>query len=247
MFTWQQRARLFTLASALPRSRRLQAAARFYLDVAGGENFADPQINGEVRLLREVLTDARVVFDVGAATGTWTGPALAFAPPNAQFHCFEPVSARFAELSAHAWPERVRRVPMGLGATEGSRTLRAASGSVYDPRGGELVEGTFTTLDAYCSANGIANIDFLKLDVEGMEFDVLRGAERMLDEGRIARIQFEYSAFTANARVQLRDFFERLQPLGYSISRILPLRLEPCPTFDVAWENYRYKNFVAVL
>ena len=50
-----------------------------------------------------------------------------------------------------------------------------------------------TTLDRYCSDQGVSRIDLLKIDVEGAELQVLQGAARMLGERRIACLTFEFA------------------------------------------------------
>jgi FkbM family methyltransferase len=53
-----------------------------------------------------------------------------------------------------------------------------------------------STLDDYCEKNSIDRIDFLKMDVEGHELKVLKGAERRSeaeDAGEDFRTQFKQS------------------------------------------------------
>ena len=47
------------------------------------------------------------------------------------------------------------------------------------------------TIDGFCGEQGITRIDFLKIDVEGFEEDVLAGAEKMLDSQDIGVVLFE--------------------------------------------------------
>jgi FkbM family methyltransferase len=79
---------------------------------------------------------------------------------------------------------------MGLSDSDGERSFFVPSdapgdsvaGMIYD-KGDQTVP--VMSLDTYCTENGIAHIDVLKVDVQGHEPAVLRGAERMLSEGRI--------------------------------------------------------------
>ena len=48
-----------------------------------------------------------------------------------------------------------------------------------------------TTVDAFASANAIDRIDLLKVDAEGHDLNVLRGAAAMLDGGRVAFVLAE--------------------------------------------------------
>ena len=55
----------------------------------------------------------------------------------------------------------------------------------------EKVDCQFTTLDDFCDENNVEFIDFLKIDVQGAEFKVLKGAKKALSEKRIGVIQLE--------------------------------------------------------
>ena len=60
-----------------------------------------------------------------------------------------------------------------------------------------------------------ARFALVKIDTEGHDLTVLRGARAMLAEHRIAVVQFEYNHRWVFARAFLRDAFEFLADLGY--------------------------------
>ena len=90
---------------------------------------------------------------------------------------------------------------------------------------------------------GIQAIDFLKIDVEGMEHMVLKGSRERLKGVRC--IQFEYGVFNITSRFLLRDFFTFLEPLGFTIGKIYPDHVE---FFDYHFvrENFMGNNSLAV-
>lgn len=54
-----------------------------------------------------------------------------------------------------------------------------------------VLEKKCITLDSYCFENNIECIDYIKIDVEGAEFMILKGAEKMLSEGKVLSGSFE--------------------------------------------------------
>jgi hypothetical protein len=64
------------------------------------------------------------------------------------------------------------------------------------------------SLDEYCAERGIDRIDFLKLDVEGAELEVVTGAGQLLERGAIRAILLEVGAHAARVR-------ERLERAGF--------------------------------
>ena len=64
------------------------------------------------------------------------------------------------------------------------------------------------TLDGCCQRAEIQAIDFIKIDVEGHELEVLRGTTDILAKGGIRFIQFEYGGCNMDARVLLKDLFD---------------------------------------
>ena len=101
-------------------------------------------------------------------------------------------------------------------------------------------------LDEFCREQNIAFIDFLKMDVEGYEMEVLVGSGEFLSKKKINVIQFEYGGANIDAKVLLKDLLELLISNGYKIYKMHSNFLEPIPSYDQTLENFQYKNFIAV-
>ncbi len=242
-----------------PRSTELYRACRGYVWRFDGENDADPYTNGEWRALSEYMPGCRVVFDVGAHTGAWTETALVF---NAalEVHAFEPSRDSFATLAAKNFPPQVRRNNIGLGAVAEQRQLftigdNSEMRSLYQRVGMEdygtaapsAVETvTITTIDAYCEAAGIAAIDYLKIDAEGHDLQVLRGAAGMIGRGAIRLIQFEYGSSNVDSRDLLKDFFDFFAGKPYKLSKIHPEGFRHYPRYNVRLEDFQYQNWIVI-
>jgi hypothetical protein len=58
----------------------------------------------------------------------------------------------------------------------------------------------------------ITQVDLLKIDTEGHEFDVLLGASGMVRTGAIAAVQFEFGETLLGTRYHFKDFWDLLSP-----------------------------------
>lgn len=138
------------------------------------------------------------VFDVGANTGVYTMAALAITP-GARVHAFEPIAhisrALAANIAANGLSDRVRINTCAVSDQPGPVDMHVpddtwgnATLSVAGFRGlrGHVERVNAVTLDAYVAIHDIARIDLLKIDVEGHEDAVLRGARGLLDTQRPA-------------------------------------------------------------
>jgi FkbM family methyltransferase len=152
---------------------------------------ADLATLGEVLLdeLYEVpgLRDVRVIVDLGSHIGS----SIAFfrvRHPGALIHGFEPDPRTFAALEANVGAlEGVTIDPRAASGDDGESTFfcsdySLASSLVGD---GQPVRVRTVSLDTVMEELELERIDLLKLDVEGAEYDVLAGMERLDDVGAI--------------------------------------------------------------
>jgi len=102
-----------------------------------------------------------------------------------------------------------------------------------------------TTLDLLCAQSQIERVDFLKIDTEGCEFKVLKGATGLLARGAIDVIQFEFNEMNVFSRVFMADFFGLLP--GYALYRLLPSGLLPLnPHWQLGANFFAFQNIVAI-
>ena len=220
---------------------------------------------GELAVLRYVRERLRqhdsrlVVCDVGANVGDWAAAAVSCLAPRVTVFAFEPSPVTFQSLLARAGSlHGTRCLNFGLSDVNGTSSLYVVDGqsglaSLYarDLRHVGLAshfeaEVPVRTLDAFASENGLTRIHLLKLDVEGHELKVLRGAQSLLAGGAIDFIQFEFGGCNIDSRTFLRDFFRMLAP-AYTISRVVRGGLYPLGTYRETHEVFVTANYLAEL
>lgn len=203
--------------------------------------------NGETGVL-DVLAedDLTRVFDVGAHFGDWTVEVLK-RRPDATVDCFEPTPSIAKDLAARLdGTGKVAIHEVALSDHNGSAELlidpRYPSLNSITPRpqtGGEVIPTpvVLRTGDTFAADLGVSRIDLLKIDAEGHDFAVLKGFETMLAAGAISVVQFEYNGFSIFSRTLLIDYYEFLEPLGYSIGKIRPngVNFKPYAASDENW------------
>lgn len=116
---------------------------------------------------------------------------------------------------------------------------------------GSIVSGniaetvTVTTLDQFCIDAHISRIDFLKIDTEGFEFEVLLGAAETLSARKISAIQFEFGEFYPQTNHHFLDFWDLLSS-NYVVYRILRHGLGELSRYSPDLEIYKAGNYLCL-
>ncbi len=243
---------------------RVVRAARFVLRSACLDIPNDLLTNGESSLQRWSLGlsppgRAIQVVDIGANVGRWSDAMLAAARQagrlgDLDLHAFEPSSYTFARLSEALEGQRVSLHRAALDDRSGFSTLHvlapgAGTNSLHRqhaaPDGATTEEVATTTLDAYADRAGLDHVTLVKIDTEGHDLAVLRGARRLFADQRISIAQFEYNHRWVYSRSFLRDAFALLEPLDYRLGKVTPRGVEFYPGWDVDLETFVEGNYVA--
>lgn len=135
------------------------------------------------------------------------------------------------ELNPHL-SDVVAVLPVGISDAEGVMTWAADPGAPYNasflPDSEASLEGAtslpVTTLDALTRSEGLDRLDFVKLDLEGMELWALKGAREVLDRFRPA-VLFESLEIFRHARGRpdvFLDIGELLTAAGYGLYHLPP-------------------------
>jgi FkbM family methyltransferase len=248
------------LAFAAARSGRLVHGAAFVgrqCDRFIGYHVApfntDPGRNGERWLLTRVAPHLRRFIDVGANVGDWSAAALELAP-SARGIAVEPGEEAVARLRARL-PD-LEIVTAAAGARSGRSLFfeQSGAGELSSMVRGNCLNGGVSgayrdvevvTIDQLLERYGWDSVDFVKIDAEGYDAYVLRGAEQALAKQQLAVVQFEYNQPWAQAGSSLGGVLAQLSDAGYVTGALGP---EGSRRYDYGrlGEFYRYSNFVAV-
>ena len=219
--------------------------------------------NYELKIIENFIASGNVVFDIGANIGSWTNQVLNICP-DVQIHLFEPAPPIYQTLIQNlAEPIKSGQLVLNNLAIAHQPEIREfyyyekSSGwstfhrrfeieKQYNIQSPQPFQVLTATLDDYVQTRGIKRINFLKIDTEGGELEVLRGATNLLQKGKVDYIQFEYGGTFVDANITLKQVFDLLQKFRYTIFKILPAALQPLPQFSPEYENYEYSNFLAV-
>lgn len=197
------------------------------------------------------------IFDVGANEGNYTKLLMKIFKSSSTIHAFEPSKKTFKILSKNfSGNKNIVLNDFGLGKKNEKVTLYSFGkysglSSIFDRKlehknfkGKTSQIVRIKTLDRYCQEKKIKKIDFLKLDVEGNEINVLKGSERMLKSRSIDLIQFEFGGCNIDSRTYFRDFWHLLK--NYEIYRILKDGLYLIQKYDEKDEIFTTTNFLAI-
>lgn len=185
------------------------------------------------------LRPGMTVFDVGANIGEMSLLFSRFVSSSGQVHSFEASSSMFKKLSTVCQITNREQIVLNHKAVADRETILKFH--VYDdfhsgwsslaqrplekyginvkPTHVEEVEAI--TIDGYCQQHNIEQIDLIKIDVEGAEYQVLLGARKMLESRKIRCCTFEFGGTTfdmGNAPQEIEDY---LKQLGYQLRNVV--------------------------
>ncbi len=166
----------------------------------------DPWVDIE-RLSSELKRPIELVFDVGAHAGS-TSDYFLKAYPKAKVFAFEPHGASFSKLASSSRNGNFKAFEIALSDNVGEQSFfeygiestinSLVPNAVYATRfnkDAQTKSVRVDTVDHFCEDQNVQHISVLKIDTEGNDFNVLKGAEALLEKGGIDFILFEFNDF----------------------------------------------------
>lgn len=207
-------------------------------------NNCNPKTNGEEKFFMDIQDNINVIFDVGCRSDS------EFIYFNGEVHYFDPVEEFIENLKIQKNINKKSYFNnFGLGNDNKELYYYPRYQSFYD-----RVNSCHISDDSnkillcikkgfdYVDSKNIKNIDFLKIDTEGYELDVLQGFEDFLENVKI--IQFEYGGTFLDNNKKLIDVINYLQDKGfYNFSYLTSDGTKIITDFN---DHYQYCNIVCI-
>jgi len=195
------------------------------------------QCEPELLYLHQVLKNDSVFIDIGTNKGIYlyqaekvikTGKIIGFEP--------NPQMWKFAK---HLFP-KAQLINLAASSQSGSTTLYIpkTDKGLQDTRASledlgenvEKVEIKAITLDLWTEKAGVPKIDLIKIDVEGHEFDSIKGCENIL---KTIKPIFIIEIELRHAKYPIHEIFDFIKSFGYEVFYFDRQLLKPLP-FNVS-------------
>jgi FkbM family methyltransferase len=218
-----------------------------------------PYLEPELAALTDLVGPDAVCVDVGAAAGLYTVALSRLAGPTGRVHSVEPlpfVHPVWSRLLRGGEGTNVRHHTVALGAEPGKATMSVpvgrhglvtgrsflawktdgvGSNSEFDGQVEIIVE--VSTLDRLCAE--LPRLDFVKIDVEGGELDVLRGGQWAIERFRPAMLIEIEARHITRYRHSPTDVVDWLTQRGYTM-HVWQRGWRPTGTIGMHSRNYLF-------
>jgi FkbM family methyltransferase len=230
-----------------PITRAYRHGVRWSLDLREGIDLAiflgvyEPET---IQTLSRIIKSGDVVLDIGANIGAITLPLALYVGDSGHVIAFEPTTWAYEKLKKnlslnHQLSQRVKAEHMMLLETEqqapdfvySSWSLTAEEDDLTHPQHkGRLMTTNgvkVISLDQYLKENPVDKLDFIKLDVDGYELPVLKGAQKTISFYR-PKIILEMAPHIQEEKHQFGELIEELKQNHYRLKdlrsgKVIPL------------------------
>jgi FkbM family methyltransferase len=229
--------------------------------------------NGELLVQRGALSAFKknsvtrkklTVFDIGANVGEWTFSLIEHSKKEGideylELTLFEPVPETANQLRRNVEDRgySVRRIEeIALSSKYGrssmavvdldSAGINSLHANFFNQSGRRWVEVSLETMSDFCKDSNISNVDLVKCDTEGHDYDVICGAKSLLDEERIQVFQFEYAATWIYAGVFLKNVFDLIANTSYALAKVQRDRLIVYTDYHPEMDKFFYSNYLII-
>lgn len=234
-----------------PTTENLLLGASAFLSAIRGSGWS-PTLEQEARCAARCVAPGKdcVVIDAGANVGDWLAAFQRLIISSGQYYAFEPQPAA-AEWIRKRNLRQCEVIEKALGSQAGISTFLTSdqfdtTGSLYERRDTFRTDHNYhnlqvevVRLDDFVQQKQIQQIDFMKMDLEGGEFNALKGAAECMRSGLLRAFSFEFGTSNLNSRVFFRDMYDLILENRYRLARITPAgRLIEVQTYTEDYEIF---------
>jgi len=232
-----------------------------YLSGIGSGSIAEESGEKVVfKILKKQYKSPYCIFDVGSNKGQYLKLVEQYLKEDEfSVHCFEPHSESYNYLKSINKNENVNLNNVAIAESLGEKRLyfnekdttlacltkRRLEHFNIELNNSESVK--VDTLDNYCDKNNIDKIHLLKIDVEGHEYNVLKGSVKMFEENKIEIVTFEFGGTGIDTKIFLQDFYYFFKNYSKTLYRITASGyLYKIDKYNEIHEQFRTTNFIAL-
>ena len=185
-----------------------------------------------LRLNYKDLNSNSHVFDIGGYQGQWASDI--YAKYNCNIYIFEPVNKFYNFISARFENNnKIRVYPYGLSTSDyaANITLNGASSSTHTKKSNSSSEiAKFKNIKAFLNENNIPEVDLMKINIEGGEYDLI---DFIIQNNLAFKIK--------NFQIQFHNFIDNYEAKRAKIREDLTKTHIETYCVDYIWENWALK------
>jgi len=213
--------------------------SNFYFD-----DFENKTINYFSKVVKKGMT----VFDIGANIGIYTLIASQNIKQNGRVYSFEPAEWSYNRLQQNINLSKYNNIiinKFGISDFTGEIKFHICEDDAYNSIGNRPMKDVISvktikvfSLDDYVILNKIGRIDIIKVDTEGAEYLVFKGAEKTLMK-HSPTIFFEYNPYAAKGyEFSSLEALRLVESYGYHCyefveERLIEIKEDKIQTFDI--------------
>ena len=208
----------------------------------------------KIAFIRKTVKPGMTVLDVGANIGFYTLLFSKLVGKEGHVIAFEPDALNFSHLMANT-RKLANVTACQVACGEKSQTLKLYLSDTFNVdhqtfdsgEGRAYVETTSVSIDDYLGNNESKNrkVDFIKVDVQGYDFYVIKGATKTMESASSLVMLGEFWPYALHkAGVRPDEYLSVLEGLGFSVTFPEAVRQESFGS--KVDDRYFYTDFIAL-